>query len=203
MTLALTRSLEAAYVGWILFVPCALLAVLVICGNWVKYIRYGILKRKPAESNRQSSSCLGGVLGAVALLIIPVPGLARWCWVPLMIDLHCFPSLLYAIYFWACVLRRNPFDTNPKGTAVCLECGGLSADWVPYCADCGHCLEDAMVLPGVRPGRQCFHSGKDHDNVVCLNCRASNLKSNQHCYSCGRSLENAPSAYSYKQQRSR
>lgn len=203
LVLALFKSAEAVFGGWVLFVPCALISLLMISTSWVRLIRYSILKREPPHADRSAAICIGGVFGALALLLLPIPGMAKWCWVPLVIDLNCLPAVFYAIYFWAFVLRRNPFEANPKGAVVCLNCGGLSADWVRWCASCGHNLEDAMVLPDVRPDRQCFISGKDRENVVCLSCRATNLSSNQHCYACGQALDDAPNADDLKHRRSR
>lgn len=201
--LALLKSAQAILWGWILCVPCALISVLIICTNWVEFTRYYLLKRAYPPARRSTATCAGGAFGAVALLLLPVPGFAKWFRVPLVIDIYCLPAVFYAIYFWAFVLRRNPFEANPKGVVVCLNCGGLSAQWVACCTECGHSLADAMVLPDVRPNRQSFISGKDLENVVCLNCRAKNLNANLYCHSCGQALNDAPNAGDLKHRRSR
>ena len=37
---------------------------------------------------------IGGLLGAIGLCVIPVHGLRRWWWVPLVLDIGCSVSLI-------------------------------------------------------------------------------------------------------------
>lgn len=36
---------------------------------------------------------IGGVFGAVAVLILPVANSVYWCWLPLVLDVGCLPVL--------------------------------------------------------------------------------------------------------------
>jgi hypothetical protein len=36
---------------------------------------------------------VGGVAGALSLIVCPYPGTARWAWVPALLDLGCIPMV--------------------------------------------------------------------------------------------------------------
>ena len=52
---------------------------------------HGFLGRKEGPSG---IPLIGGIAGAIALLIAPVDGVARFWWVPLFADYGCLPSLI-------------------------------------------------------------------------------------------------------------
>lgn len=55
-----------------------------------------VLRRKRAEGTPGGVSMvpvIGGVAGALACAVAPIPGLARWAWLPLVLDIACVPLL--------------------------------------------------------------------------------------------------------------
>lgn len=52
---------------------------------------------------------LGGMLGALALLVIPGKWGWRWFWIPLIADVACIPIPVSAIVYY--VLRRRSMPT--------------------------------------------------------------------------------------------
>lgn len=71
--------------------------VLVALGNSVGMLL--ALRRKRAEGSAGGVSLVpfvGGVAGALGCLVAPVPNVARWGWLPLLVDLGCVPLLLLA-----------------------------------------------------------------------------------------------------------
>jgi hypothetical protein len=49
---------------------------------------------------------LGGISGCFALLICPVPGAARWAWLPPLLDIGCLPLILrLGFAIWAGKLK--------------------------------------------------------------------------------------------------
>ncbi|MBK6758460.1 MAG: hypothetical protein IPG70_13030 [Moraxellaceae bacterium] len=36
---------------------------------------------------------IGGVFGALAVLIVPIANTVYWCWMPLLLDVGCVPAL--------------------------------------------------------------------------------------------------------------
>jgi hypothetical protein len=58
------------------------------------------LRRKRAERAPGGVSMvpvIGGVAGALACLVAPVVGLARWAWLPLVLDVGCAPLLALTV----------------------------------------------------------------------------------------------------------
>jgi hypothetical protein len=202
MSLPLSWSSEAKAVVWLSFAALALISLVFICAGWVRLLRYRLSRR---ESQGTSSGCLGGLCGALALLLIPLPGYAKWCWLPLLLDLNAVPALLYAAYYWTFVARENPFESNPKGAAVCPGCGGLSDKWAAYCADCGQSLAGAVLLPQVRPGPARVKRGgagkRGGDGkrggtgkLACGHCRLVSAQASRFCRGCGKPLDDARDA---------
>src|SRR2546421_71783 len=53
---------------------------------------------------------LGGCLAALAMLVSPPTGIARFAWIPLIVDLGClysFLGFLYAVVVLRCFSRRD------------------------------------------------------------------------------------------------
>jgi len=69
--------------------------VLVALGNSVGMLL--ALRRRRAEGSEGGVSFVpfvGGVAGALACLVTPVAGLARWAWLPLLVDFGSVPLLV-------------------------------------------------------------------------------------------------------------
>ena len=43
---------------------------------------------------------IAGIFGAAGLLLLPVAGAKRWCWVPFLLDYGSVPGLLHTAWFW-------------------------------------------------------------------------------------------------------
>jgi len=72
------------------------LSGLVIVSNWALLVR--ALSRKRHES---TVPLVGGLLGAVGLVVVPLDGFARFWWVPLLIDYRCaFTVGSWIISWW-------------------------------------------------------------------------------------------------------
>jgi hypothetical protein len=83
-----------AVVAVLLFAVFALAAI----GNSVGALL--VLRRKRAEGTAGGVSMvpvIGGVAGALAFVVAPIPGLARWAWLPLVLDVGCAPLLAFAL----------------------------------------------------------------------------------------------------------
>jgi hypothetical protein len=68
--------------------------------NWSVAWR-GLVRRQLAPSG---IPLLGGSLGALGLVAVPLPEVARFWWLPLLLDWGCAPGLLHALLYH--VLRR-------------------------------------------------------------------------------------------------
>ena len=73
---------------------------------WVISISFGVMWLAIASSNayylwqahRQGGSTsltlvIGGVMGMIAVLALPIANTWYWCWLPLLLDVGCVPAL--------------------------------------------------------------------------------------------------------------
>ncbi len=75
-------------IRWAVGVPAFLLFALCFVGNWAGVVGSAF---QTAHSGRARSLSLvlpfvGPALGVLSLATIPLPGLVRWCWVPVVAD---------------------------------------------------------------------------------------------------------------------
>jgi cytochrome c biogenesis protein CcdA len=56
----------------------------------------------------------GGVLGVIAVLVCPVPGLWVWCWAPALLDIGTLPALIAMAFGGAFCKRTNEPKTNDR-----------------------------------------------------------------------------------------
>jgi hypothetical protein len=75
---------------WTISCLLILFSALVIVAN-IQTVLRGWRDKKSAES---LVVIVGGLLGAIGLRTIPVHGLRRWWWIPLVLDIGCGVSLL-------------------------------------------------------------------------------------------------------------
>jgi hypothetical protein len=79
---------------WIVSVILIGLSLWVVLGNlWIAF--GGLFKKR--KSFESYVPLIGGVVGMVGMLFLPVPGMRRFWWVPLVVDLGCGPMLLAAV----------------------------------------------------------------------------------------------------------
>lgn len=90
-----------AVIAVLLFAVFAFVAT----GNAVGVVQ--AMRRRRADPTGSGFSMvplLGGLAGALACVVAPLRGLARWWWVPLVVDLGCAALLVFAA---TAVLRRS------------------------------------------------------------------------------------------------
>lgn len=86
---------------WIIAFACFSLAVWLSVLNWRVFWKRHV-RKVPAPS---WLPLIGGGLGAVGVVVLPVTGSAAWCWVPVLLDWGCVPGIGYSIIFH--LLRRG------------------------------------------------------------------------------------------------
>lgn len=85
--------------GTIFFVLAAHLMILNGMVFWKGYVK--------REKTGSWIPLLGGVLGAIALLLIPAAAVNRWWWILLLLDWGCLPGFLYTA-FWYLSAKPDP-----------------------------------------------------------------------------------------------
>ena len=80
---------------WIIAISLLLLAV------WLSALNWGVFWKRHVRGVATSSwiPFLGGSIGVVGLLSMPIPSAATWWWVPLLLDWGCVPGIGYSIYY--------------------------------------------------------------------------------------------------------
>jgi len=83
--------------------------ILALVGGWIIVANYAIVIRWYLSGRRGSIGPIaGGVLFAVAMLNCPLPSVMKWWWLPLVLDLGCFFSVLsflYAVFVLKCLKK--------------------------------------------------------------------------------------------------
>ena len=70
-----------------------------LVGCWVIILNFSVVFLWYARRQHHSFiPLLGGCVAAVAMLVCPLPAVARLAWIPLIIDLGCLYSFLGFIY---------------------------------------------------------------------------------------------------------
>lgn len=83
-------------IRWISAILFGVVALWLIALNW-RVFWHRHVKQLPNVSSW--IPLLGGVVGGAAILLVPIPGCYRWCWVPLLADWGSIPGITYAV-FW-------------------------------------------------------------------------------------------------------
>ncbi len=101
---SLLLSLGTMAVRWMLGLVLLTLSCLACVSN-------GIDAWEWFRHRRHSSSLplIGGLFGALGLLILPLPQLASWWWLPFFLDYASLPWLLYTLGYllWALYNKRT------------------------------------------------------------------------------------------------
>jgi hypothetical protein len=86
---------------WLVVVLFLLTCGIVIAAN------ARIMLRWIAYRERSSlTPVIGGVSGSIAFLLLPGGALAKWSWIPLIVDCGSLPLILGAL--WLALKRRSP-----------------------------------------------------------------------------------------------
>ena len=82
---------------WLVAGVAGLSAAYVMTMNWI------IVGTACFTKFRRTSSwvpLVGGVLGAISMLCIPIDGVAKWAWIPLIADWGTVPGLSYTAIWY-------------------------------------------------------------------------------------------------------
>jgi hypothetical protein len=101
-------------VQWLVAVPLLILSVLTIVGNVTT-----VIQRVSAERHGKSGPSwipfVGGIAGALGLLMLPIKGVSGYWWIPLLVDWGCVPGFTHtAIYYVVCYWRKRREDQSNK-----------------------------------------------------------------------------------------
>jgi hypothetical protein len=73
---------------WAVAIPAFLVFVLCLLGNWAAIVGFVIAINRPNAKNNSTSSLLpfvGPLFGVTFFLVVPLAGLSRWFWLPIVI----------------------------------------------------------------------------------------------------------------------
>jgi len=73
----------------------------ILAAVWLLFAAGNASSLIAAALRRGSTSLVlfaGGIAGALSLLISPLPGTARWAWVPAILDMGCIPAVFAICY---------------------------------------------------------------------------------------------------------
>ena len=87
-------------IRWVLAGLLAAVWLLIAAGNLMSVI--GATIRKGSTS---FGLFIGGIAGAVSLLICPLSGTGRWVWLPVLLDIGCIPAAVAMLY--GCIAERR------------------------------------------------------------------------------------------------
>ncbi len=82
-------------VRWILAAPLLFLSVWAIIGNYV-IIAIGLLR----ERGPSMIPIIGGVCGTLGLILLPIPEVHRYFWIPFLIDPWSVFMLRVVLAYW-------------------------------------------------------------------------------------------------------
>jgi len=54
---------------------------------------YLLWQAKQQQTSTSLTLIIGGVFGAIAVISLPYPNTAYWCWLPMLLDVGCLPAL--------------------------------------------------------------------------------------------------------------
>jgi hypothetical protein len=82
-------------VQWIVAFVCFALAL------WLSVLNWRVFWKRHVQKVQASSwlPLIGGGLGAVGIVVLPVAGSVAWCWIPLVLDWGSIPGIGYSLFF--------------------------------------------------------------------------------------------------------
>ena len=95
--------MQPAWVAWLVS------GVLALFGGWIVITNYWITIRWYRHRRTASHTpLLGGLCLMAAMLASPIPRVARYAWVPLVIDLGCLVMVVGFLYVvvWKRILKK-------------------------------------------------------------------------------------------------
>ena len=95
--------MQPAWVAWLVS------GVLALFGGWIVITNYWITIRWYRHRRTASHTpLLGGLCLMAAMLASPIPRVARYAWVPLVIDLRCLVMVVGFLYVvvWKQILKK-------------------------------------------------------------------------------------------------
>jgi len=78
-----------------------LIAVLLIAFSALAIMANGhlALERLRGKNSGSFAMIMGGVLGAIGILLLPVSGAHKWFWLPAVLDFGCLPYFAISAWF--------------------------------------------------------------------------------------------------------
>jgi hypothetical protein len=92
--------MDTARLAWVVSALLAFLGGVAIVGNYSIAILWCVRRKRASMI-----PLLGGVFFAGAMLILPLPAVGRWAWIPLVADLGCVPLFGGCVYHY--LLKRR------------------------------------------------------------------------------------------------
>ena len=118
--------------------------------------------------NSSAVPLIGGISGMIALLIIPIQDVAKWWWVPLILDYGCIPVFVHSVIHHfiesrkindAAIVRHHGTNIGLVGVLICSV--GIIILIVDSCADItklnilgGFCLIGGFIMTMINSLRQ-------------------------------------------------
>lgn len=78
-------------------------SILMALSNWVIFFRGYILRKHTQSWN----PLLAGLLGAIAIFLIPIKEVSSWWWLPFFLDWGSIPGIGHAV-FWHIKIKNKP-----------------------------------------------------------------------------------------------
>ena len=83
-------------------VVLGIMSAWVIVSNWYG-VFCGVVLRRTGYS---WAPIVGGLLGAIAIAVLPIRGITKWCWLPFIVDFGCLPVLILTIIAYALTKKK-------------------------------------------------------------------------------------------------
>src|SRR5262245_12285583 len=92
--------------AWIVSGFLALIGAWAIFGNYSVVILWYVRRK-----HGSLAPLMGGVFFGIAMLLCPLPGLRRWAWIPLVVDLGCL--YLFGGWLYHFVFKKRKQSVTP------------------------------------------------------------------------------------------
>ena len=88
-------------VRWIVAIAFLLISLSIVVGNWGIFVNNYILRKQWSSA----IPFLGGIVGAVGVALLPIAGIWKFAWLPLVLDWGSIPVVVVSLFLAA---RRPP-----------------------------------------------------------------------------------------------